>query len=203
MIAKLKGLIDEKGEDFIVMDVGGVGYHVACSARTLSSLPDSGEAATIFTDMLVAETSIRLVGFASAQERDWFRLLDSVQGVGTKVALAVLSTLSVGELAQAIALGDKAMVARAQGVGPKVAQRIVSELKDKGPTISAADIGLAHVKGPARAFDGPAAEAVSALVNLGYGQAQAAVAIATAQREAGEGAGTEKLIRLGLKELAR
>lgn len=203
MIAKLKGIIDETGADFVVLDVNGVGYHIACSARTLAALPGEGEAAIIFTDMLVSENAIRLVGFSSAAERDWFRLLDGVQGVGTKVALAVLSTLSVSELAQAIVLGDKAMVARAQGVGPKVAQRIVTELKDKGPAISAADIGLAHVKGPAAAFSGPAAEAVSALLNLGYGQVQANAAVATAQREAGEGATTEKLIRFGLKELAR
>lgn len=203
MISKLKGIIDEVGADWVTIDVGGVGYHVACSTRTLNALPRAGEAATLFTEMLVSETAIRLVGFATAAERDWFRLLDGVQGVGTKVALAVLSTLSTNELATAIALQDKAMISRAQGVGKKVAERICSELRDKGPALSAADVGLAHISGPARAFDGPAADAVSALVNLGYAQAQAAAAIAAASRAKGEGAGTEELIRLGLKELAR
>lgn len=203
MIAKLKGIIEETGPDWVVVDVGGVGYHVACSARTLAALPGTGEAAAVFTEMLVSETAIRLVGFATAAERDWFRLLDQVQGVGARVALAVLSTLSTAELASAIALGDKAMVARAPGVGPKVAARICAELRDKGPAMTSADPALSGLQGPATGFEGPAADAVSALVNLGYGQAQAATAIAAASRNGNAEAGTEELIRRGLKELAR
>lgn len=204
MIGKLKGIIDSAGGDWVIVDVGGVGYHVTCSARTLAALPQPGEAATLFTAMLVSEKAIRLVGFATAAERDWFHLLDGVQGVGTRVAMAVLSTLSTAELANAIALQDKAMVARAPGVGPKVAQRIVTELRDKGPAGEIAGDGApAGLSGPARAFEGPAADAVSALVNLGYGQQQAAAAIAAAQRDAGEVAAAGELIKRGLKELAR
>ncbi len=204
MIGRLKGIVDEYGDDHVILDVGGVGYHVACSAKTLAALPSAGEAAVLHTEMLVSENSIRLVGFSSEAERDWFRLLDNVQGVGTKVALALLSTLTTAELTNAIALGDKAMVGRANGVGPKLAQRIVTELKDKAPAFSGGDAALAAVSG---AMDAPrptaAAEAVSALVNLGYGQAQAGAAVSAAMREAGEDVATETLIRLGLKELAR
>jgi Holliday junction DNA helicase RuvA len=204
MIGRLKGIVDEYGDDHVILDVGGVGYHVACSAKTLAALPSVGEAAVLHTEMLVSENSIRLVGFSSESERAWFRLLDSVQGVGTKVSLALLSTLTTAELTNAIALGDKAMVGRANGVGPKLAQRIVTELKDKAPAFAGGDAALAAVAG---ALDAPrptaAAEAVSALVNLGYGQSQAGAAVSAAMREAGEEAATETLIRLGLKELAR
>ncbi|NJL07793.1 MAG: Holliday junction branch migration protein RuvA, partial [Methylacidiphilales bacterium] len=133
MIGKLKGVIDSYGEDFVILDVQGVGYQVHCSARTLQALPAPGEAATLAIDTFVREDQIRLFGFAADTEREWFRLLQTVQGVGTKVALAILSTLKPAELASAIALADKAMVARAPGVGPKVAARIVAELKDKAP----------------------------------------------------------------------
>ncbi len=204
MIGRLKGIVDEYGDDHVILDVGGVGYHVACSAKTLAALPSVGEAAVVHTEMLVSENSIRLVGFSSEAERGWFRLLDNVQGVGTKVSLALLSTLTTAELTNAIALGDKAMVGRANGVGPKLAQRIAPELKDKAPAFSGGDAALAAVSG---ALDAPrptaAAEAVSALVNLGYGQAQAGAAVSAAMRETGEDAATETLIRLGLKELAR
>jgi Holliday junction DNA helicase RuvA len=204
MIGRLKGIVDEYGDDFVILDVQGVGYHVACSTKTLASLPSVGEAATLQTEMLVSENSIRLVGFTTEAERGWFRLLDNVQGVGTKVALALLSTLTTAELTNAIALGDKAMVGRANGVGPKLAQRIVTELKDKAPAFTGGDSALAAVAG---ALDSPrptaAAEAVSALVNLGYGQSQAGAAVSAAMRAAGEDAATETLIRLGLKELAR
>lgn len=203
MIAKLKGILDSIGEDWAIVDVGGVGYHVTCSARTLAALPAPGEPATLLTETLVSENAIRLVGFASPHERDWFRLLDQVQGVGTRVAMGVLSTLTPAELASAIAMQDKATVARAPGVGPKMAQRIVSELRDKGPAVATGDAAHAALKGPAAAFAGPAADAVSALINLGYGQPQASAAIAAAARTAGEGAGTSDLIKLGLKELAR
>jgi Holliday junction DNA helicase RuvA len=153
----------------------------------------------------VREDQIRLFGFTSDNERDWFRLLQTVQGIGTKVALAILSTFKPGDLASAIALGDKAAVARAPGVGPKVAQRIVTELKDKVPTFGgvASDvIELQSEIGDKRA-PGAVSDAVSALVNLGYGQTQASAAVAAALREAGDGAETARLIRLGLKELSR
>lgn len=203
MIAKLKGRIDACGPDWVVIDVNGVGYHVACSSRTLQALPGQGEFAEIHTEMLVSQDMIRLVGFASTLERDWFRLLQSVQGVGTKVALAILSTLSVHEVGNAIAMQDKAMIGRANGVGKKLAERIVLELKDKAPGFAASEAALAKVQA---GLDGPqptaAADAVSALVNLGYGQAQAGAAVAAALRKAGDDQPTEKLIRLALKELA-
>ncbi len=205
MIAKLKGIIDAYGDDCVVIDVGGVGYRVFCSTRTLAALPSPGEAAELHTEMLVSETAIRLVGFATPSERDWFQLLDNVQGVGTRVALAILSTLTASELANAIAVQDKAMVGRAPGVGPKLAQRIVSELKDKAPAFAAADPALVKLAGRIEREDGrgAAADAVSALVNLGYGQAQAGAAVAQAVAKADAGAGPETLIRLALKELAR
>ncbi len=205
MIAKLKGIIDAYGDDCVVIDVGGVGYRVFCSTKTLAALPSPGEAAEVHTEMLVSETAIRLVGFATPSERDWFQLLDNVQGVGTRVALAILSTLTASELANAIAVQDKAMVGRAPGVGPKLAQRIVSELKDKAPAFAAADPALVKLAGRIEREDGrgAAADAVSALVNLGYGQAQAGAAVAQAVAKADAGAGPETLIRLALKELAR
>jgi Holliday junction DNA helicase RuvA len=205
VIAKLKGIIDAYGDDCVVIDVGGVGYRVFCSTRTLAALPSPGEAAELHTEMLVSETAIRLVGFATPSERDWFQLLDNVQGVGTRVALAILSTLTASELANAIAVQDKAMVGRAPGVGPKLAQRIVSELKDKAPAFAAADPALVKLAGRIEREDGrgAAADAVSALVNLGYGQAQAGAAVAQAVAKADAGAGPETLIRLALKELAR
>jgi Holliday junction DNA helicase RuvA len=203
MIGKLRGRIDSYGEDWVIVDVGGVGYHVFCSTKTLAALPPQGEAAEIHTEMLVSQDMIRLVGFASNAEREWFRLLQTVQGVGTKVALAILSTLSSSELANAISLSDKAMVGRASGVGKKLAERIVLELKDKAPAYTAADLGLARLQADLEApRPTAAADAVSALVNLGYGQAQAGVAVSAALKKAGDDQPTEKLIRLALKELA-
>ncbi|MFO1122099.1 MAG: Holliday junction branch migration protein RuvA [Hyphomicrobiales bacterium] len=203
MIAKLKGRIDASGPDWVVIDVNGVGYHVSCSSRTLQALPGAGEFAELHTEMLVSQDMIRLVGFASTLERDWFRLLQSVQGVGTKVALAILSTLSVHDVGNAIALQDKAMIGRANGVGKKLAERIVLELKDKTPTLTVSDASLARLQAD---LDAPrpttAADAVSALVNLGYGQVQAGQAVASALRKGGDDQSTEKLIRLALKELA-
>ena len=205
MIGKLKGTVDEIGEDHAVIDVHGVGYVAFCPARTLGKL-SAGEAAVLFIETYVREDMIRLYGFSSQQERDWFRLLQMVQGVGAKVALAVLSTLTSAELANAIALQDKAMVARAPGVGPKVAARIVAELKDKTPALALSEagpsLGLKQALGEGVA-GGAVSDAVSALVNLGYSRDQAAGAVAAALREAGEGAESAKLIRLGLKELAR
>jgi Holliday junction DNA helicase RuvA len=204
MIGKLKGIVDSFGPDWVVIDVQGVGYVAHCSTRTLEALPVNG-AATLFIETQLRDDQIRLVGFASEAERDWFRLLLGVQGVGSKVALAVLGTLSPAELASAIALGDKAMIARAPGVGPKVAARICAELKDKAPALSGVDASVARLQAALgdRLAPRPASDAVSALVNLGYGQAQASAAVAVALKEAGEGAEAARLIRLGLKELAR
>jgi Holliday junction DNA helicase RuvA len=205
MIGKLKGIIDSYGEDFIVVDVHGVGYLVHCSARTLQALPAEGEAVTLSIETHVREDQIRLFGFVSDLEREWFRLLQTVQGVGTKVALSILSTLKPADLATAIAMRDKAMITRSPGVGPKVAERVVTELKDKAPAYSALDPAVVRLSG---ALDEsraprPVADAVSALVNLGYGQPQAAAAVAAATQAAGEGADAARLIRAALKELAR
>ena len=206
MIGKLRGLVDEIADDHCVIDVGGVGYVAYCPMRTLSKLPGPGEAVTLFIETYVREDAIRLYGFASALEREWFRLLmGNVQGVGAKVALAVLSTLSPSELANAIALKDVAMVARAPGVGKKVAERIVTELKNKAPAYAgeaSGTIGLKQELGEGVA-PAPVADAVSALTNLGYARDTAANAVAAALKEAGEDADSAKLIRLGLKELAK
>ena len=205
MIGKLKGVIDSYGEDFIIVDVHGVGYLVHCSTRTLQSLPREGEAVTLAIETHVREDQIRLFGFQSDLEREWFRLLQTVQGVGTKVALSILSTLKPIDLAGAIALRDKTMITRAPGVGPKVAERVVTELKDKAPAYSAIDPAVVHLTGALeeRNAPRPVADAVSALVNLGYGQPQAAAAVAAATQAAGAGADTARLIRAALKELAR
>lgn len=205
MIGKLKGVIDSYGEDYVIVDVHGVGYQVHCSARTLQSLPAQGEPATLSIETHVREDQIRLFGFASDLEREWFRLLQTVQGVGAKVALAVLSTLRPAELANAITLRDKAAISRTPGVGAKVAERIVTELKDKTPAFTDLDPAVVRLSSEMdeNRAPGPTRDAVSALVNLGYGQPQAAAAIAAAARDAGEGADTAKLIRLGLKELSK
>jgi len=205
MIGKLRGLIDSYGDDFVILDVGGVGYQVHCSARTLQALPSTGESATLSIETYVREDQIKLFGFASDIEREWFRLLQTVQGVGAKVAMSVLGTLKASELASAVAMRDKAMVARSPGVGPKVAERIVTELKDKVPAFTNIDPAVVHLAGALdeKRAPRPIADAVSALVNLGYGQPQAAAAIAAAARNAGEGADTATLIRQGLKELAK
>ncbi len=205
MIGKLKGIIDSYGEDFIVVDVGGVGYLVHCSVRTLQALPGEGQPVTLSIETHVREDQIRLFGFVSDLEREWFRLLQTVQGVGTKVALSILSTLKPADLASAIAMRDKAMITRAPGVGPKVAERVVTELKDKAPAYSSLDPAVVRLSDALeeRRAPRPVADAVSALVNLGYGQPQAAVAVAAAARAAGEGAETAVLIRTALKELAK
>jgi len=205
MIGKLKGVIDSYGEDFIVLDVNGVGYLVHCSARTLQELPGVAQPATLSIETHVREDQIKLFGFVTDVEREWFRLLQTVQGVGAKVALSVLSTFKPAELASAIAVRDKAMVARTPGVGPKVAERIVTELKDKAPAYASVDPAVIRLSGAVedRRAPQPIVDAVSALINLGYGQPQAAAAIAAAARSAGEGADTARLIRLGLKELAK
>lgn len=204
MIGKLKGTVDEIGDDHAVIDVHGVCYVAFCPSRTLANLPGPGEAAVLFIETYVREDQLKLFGFASALEREWFRLLQTAQGVGAKVALAILGTLTAGELANAIALNDVAMVSRAPGVGKKVAERIVTELKNKAPALatgSLADIGFRQELGEGVA-PAPVSDAVSALTNLGYSREQAAGAIAAAVRKAGEGADSAALIRLGLKELA-
>jgi Holliday junction DNA helicase RuvA len=205
MIGKLKGIVDSYGEDYIILDVQGVGYQVHCSARTMAALPAAGEAATLSIDTFVREDQIKLFGFVSDNERAWFRLLQTVQGVGAKVALSVLGTLTLSELGSAIAMRDKATVQRSPGVGAKVAERIVSELKDKVPAFADIDPAAVHLAGALdeKRAPRPVMDAVSALVNLGYGQPQAAAAIAAAARSAGEAADTATLIRQGLKELAR
>lgn len=204
MIGKLKGVVDGVGEDHAIIDVHGVGYVVQCSTRTLQKLPRPGEAASLFIETQVREDAIRLFGFSSDAERDWFRMLQSVQGVGSKVALAILGILPPGDLATAIAMQDKASVARTPGVGPKLAQRIVTELKDKAPAFGTVDPNLARLSGDETAgAPKPVQDAISALVNLGYGRPQAAAAIAASVTALGETAETGALIRRGLKELAQ
>ncbi len=204
MIGKLKGVIDSFGDDFVIIDVHGVGYVVNCSTRTLQNLPSVGEAASLAIETQVREDAIRLFGFRSDSERDWFRILLTVQGVGAKVALSILSILEPSALATAIALQDKAAVSQAQGVGPKLAARIVAELKDKAPAFANIDAGAIKLAGDVaeRRSPGPLQDAVSALVNLGYGQAQAASAVAAAAKAGGESLDTATLIRRGLKELS-
>lgn len=205
MIGKLKGTVDEIAEDHCIVDVHGVGYVAYCSTRTLAGI-SAGEAVALFIETYVREDMIRLYGFKSQLEREWFRLLqNNVQGVGAKVALAVLSTLTPSELANAIALRDITMVARAPGVGKKVAERIVTELRTKAPAYAGeatGTIGLKQELGEGVA-PAPIADAVSALVNLGYSRDIAANAISVALKTAGEDADSSKLIRMGLKELAR
>lgn len=204
MIGKLKGSIDEIGDDFILLDVHGVCYVVFCSARTLGSVGSVGEALTLYVETYVREDQLKLFGFVGAIEKEWFNILQSVQGVGAKVALAILSTLTVSELTSAIALQDKAMVARAPGIGPKVAQRIVTELKNKAPSfaVSDQDMELKQDLGDGIASSA-VTDAVSALSNLGYSREQAAGAVAAAVRQAGEDSESAVLIRLGLKELSQ
>ncbi len=204
MIGKLKGLVETIGDDHVLIDVNGVCYEAHCSARTLQGLPRVGEAAVLHIEMIVREDMIRLYGFASEGEKSWFKLLLGVQGVGSRVALGILSTLSPSDLSSAIALQDKAMVGRASGVGPKLAQRIVTELKGKVPAFGSIDAGVAGLQtalGEGIA-SGNIADAVSALVNLGYPQAQASGAVARVVAKEGEETATEKLIRVGLRELS-
>jgi Holliday junction DNA helicase RuvA len=198
MIARLRGLLDGFAADHAVVDVNGVGYLVFASTRTLSGLGPVGGEVVLHTVMQVSEDDIRLIGFTTGDERDWFRLLTSVQGVGARVALAILSALSADDLHRAIAGGDNAMVARAQGVGPKLAQRIVNELKDK---VGALALGPAAAAAPPPGS--AAADAVSALLNLGFRPAEAASAVARAEADLGPGATLDALVRAALKKAAR
>ena len=204
MIGKLSGVIDMVGEDFVILDVHGVGYVVQCSARTLAHL-HIGDAVKLAIETQVREDSIRLYGFLTEAEHEWFRLLQTVQGIGAKVALAVQGALSPEDLATAIARQDKAQIGRAPGIGPRLAGRLVAELKEKLP----ASLALAYastgdgaggsgVEGPV-----PAEDAVAALLTLGYGRAQAADAIEGARRRLGEAADTAALVRQALRQLSR
>ena len=201
MIAKLYGRIDETGVDHLVIDVNGVGYLVQASARTLAALGKTDDFATVFTEMQVSENDQRLIGFATREERDWFRLLTGVQGVGGKVGLAILSAIEPADLALAISTGDAAMVARANGVGPKLASRIVNELKDKVGALAGLSGGakLAAVGGSA----GHASDAVSALTGLGFKPGEAGSAVAQAVEELGADATLDALVRLALKRASR
>lgn len=197
MIARLSGNLVETAADHLVIDVNGVGYLAYASARTLSAVGPIGGNVLLLTEMQVREDAITLFGFGCASERDWFRLLTGVQGVGGRVALAILSVLDPNELARAIASGDKAMIARANGVGPKLAQRIAMELRDKvggialGPGAAPVPVGSAS------------ADAISALANLGFRPAEASAAVAAASDELGADASLDALVRLSLRKAAR
>jgi holliday junction DNA helicase RuvA len=197
MIAHLKGRVAATGIDHVVIDVNGVGYLAGASARTLAALGAVGDLVTLHTEMLVSEDSIRLMGFATAAERDWFRLLTGVQGVGAKVALAILSILSPEEVQTAVARADSAMIARANGVGPKLAQRIVNELKDKAGGVALGGGGAAAPAG------GAAQDAVSALLNFGFKPAEASSAVNAAADELGANASLDALVRLALRKSAK
>ncbi len=199
MIARLSGLLASASADSAVIDVGGVGYLVSASVKTLNGLGNPGEPVVVHVETQVREDAIQLFAFLTEDERDWFRLLQSVQGVGGRVALAILSVLPPFDLQPAIALGDTASVARANGVGPKLAARIVNELKDKAGSIVVTGVG-APVTAPVSTA---AKDALSALGNLGFRPAEAARAIAEAQSELGEGAAFPELLRAALKKSAR
>jgi Holliday junction DNA helicase RuvA len=199
MIARLKGIVDSVGPDWAVIDVGGVGYLIYGSSRSLARLGRPGEAVSVHVETHVREDHIHLYGFVDIAERDWFRLLLTVQGVGGKVALAILSALSPDELARAIAAGDRTTLSRAQGVGPKLAARLATELKDKVGGIATAEIAV----GAPAALLGASGEAISALVNLGYRRFEAEDAIRQARADAGEDAPTAVLVRAGLRVLGR
>ncbi len=204
MIGKLTGLVDFLGEDSALLDVGGVGYQFSCSARTLRGLGGVGDTASVSVETFIRDDRIVLYGFADRAERDCFRILMTVQGVGARVALAILSVLSPAELAQAVLAQDKAAVARANGVGPRVATRVVTELKDRMGDVGLGPGATLAPPGSAGAADtGADGDAVSALVNLGYGRSEAYGAVVAARRELGENAEVSALITAGLKELGR
>jgi holliday junction DNA helicase RuvA len=202
MIAKLYGRIDETGADSLVIDVNGVGYLVQASARTLAALGGVDDFATVFTEMQVSETDMRLIGFATKDERDWFRILIGVQGVGSKVGLAILSALDMDELKRAIGSGDSAMVARANGVGPKLASRIVNELKDKVGALAGLGGGVKLMAGAGTAGN-HTSDAMSALTGLGFKPGEAGNAVALAVEELGPDASLDALVRLALKRAAK
>ena len=200
MIGKLTGTVDSIADDTVILDVHGVGYLVQCPSSTLARL-SVGAPASLMIEMKVSEDAIKLYGFGAAEEREWFRLLQTVQNVGSKVALSVLSTLNPRDLQRALALGDKAMIGRAPGVGPKLALRIATELKDKAPSMMLRGEDDAVVV--AHAPRGPESDAVSALIHLGYSDARAAEAVARAAQALGEHTEAGALIREALKGMAR
>jgi len=202
MIGKLTGTVDSITDDAVILDVAGVGYLVQCPASTLSRLTVGGHA-SLMIEMKVSDDAIKLYGFGSAEEREWFRLLQTVQNVGGKVALAVLSTLSPRDLQRALALGDKAMIGRAPGVGPKLALRIATELKDKAPSMMLRGDDDGMVASITHAQRGPESDAVSALVHLGYSDVRAAEAVARAAQALGEHTEASALIREALKGMGR
>jgi Holliday junction DNA helicase RuvA len=202
MIGKLTGTVDSITDDTVILDVHGVGYLVQCPVSTLARLTP-GAPASLMIEMKVSEDAIKLYGFGSAEEREWFRLLQTVQNVGGKVALSVLSTLNPRELQRALALGDKAMIGRAPGVGPKLALRIATELKDKAPSMMLRGEEDAGAVAVAHAPRGPESDAVSALIHLGYSDARAAEAVARAAQALGEQTEAGALIREALKGMAR
>lgn len=207
MIAKLKGLVDSSGEDWVIIDVNGVGYLIFCSGRTLSRLPKMGEATMLLIETHVREDHIHLYGFFDSPERDWFKLLTTVQGVGAKVGLAILSALSADDIVHAIAAQDKKVLTRANGVGPKVATRILTELKDKAGAIALGSVGTTDAgstdKGAApTGFGGALMEAASALTNLGYGRSEALAAVSKANKKLGGDGDLQSLIREALAELS-
>lgn len=206
MIAKLKGLVDSTGLDWVILDVGGVGYKAFASARTLRLLPLEGQAASLVIETHVREDHIHLYGFADAAEHEWFLLLTGVQGIGGKAALSILSVVSPEQLPQAIAAGDKAILTQADGIGPKIALRIVTELKDKASKMTFAAgpvVGITTKGKTAPMVNTATEEAISALVNLGYQRLEAFQAVHRAAANLGGDAGTENLIRLALQELAK
>ncbi len=201
MIARLSGIVELLGEDRVIVDVGGVGYLVYCSGRTMGRLPGDSVPVQLHIETHVREDHIHLYGFIDSAEHEWFRLLTTVQGVGARVALAILSAMGPDDLVRAVASGDRAAVSRANGVGPKLAGRIVAELKDKaggialGPSIT--------MSGGTKTAGAVDADAVSALVNLGYGRSEAFGAVARAGNRLGADAALPDLIRAGLEELAQ
>lgn len=202
MIGKLSGLVDSIAEDHLILDVGGVGYVVHCPVSTLGRLSE-GAAASLMIETRITDDTIKLYGFFSAAEREWFRLLQTVQNVGARVALSVLSTLAPRELEKALALSDKAAIGRAPGVGPKLALRIVTELKDKAPAMMLRGGETAEAVAAITAPRGASADAAAALIKLGYAQGQAAEMVARAGQALGDAAPADALIREALKAMAR
>lgn len=204
MIAKLSGILDSTGPDWLILDVSGVGYQVFASSRTLSHLPQMGEKFSLMIETLVRNEQTQLFGFSHEDERTWFRLLLGIQGVGAKVGLALLSALSSDELHQAILTQDQALITRADGVGPKLAGRIVAELKGKvGGIALKLNNPTPEVVGGMASFSGGMSEAISALTNLGYRRAEAVEAVAKSSQTLGPGVSTEALIRQGLNILSQ
>ncbi len=197
MIAKLTGLVDSIDGESLIIDVGGVGYALACSRRTRDRMPSPGGTAALFVETIIRDDRIVLYGFGDAAERAWFRLLMTVQGVGARIALGLLSTFAPDEIARAVAAQDKTLLTRAEGVGPKLAARLVNELKDK-----VGEIPVGAARGVRPVAGGASSDAISALVNLGYGRAEAFGAVSQAYERLGADASVEVLVRAGLKELA-